>query len=407
MYGSLHEFDIRSLLEWIERGQYTGQLLIETASVASPQSLSSVPPGDQPFWLLFLSQGQITYAVDNAHLQLQRLQDYLRRYQVEATVEHLPTIENFPLPTNFLKTTGRALPEYNYLWVLLEHHVLTPAQARQILKYIVHETLFDLLALHEGRFIFESNPVLQPQLTAIEITPVLRQVTRQLQQWKEFYPDITSPDQCPLLTKNNELQQALTTSAYRSLAVACQGQLSLRRIARYLNKSLVTISQALYPYIQRGSLQLLPAEELGTNVSHFTPPTETISPSNQVVCICDSNQVTDQIEYSLKQKGFEPIIISDPVAGLSTIAKSQPCLVFCALEMSNWSGEQLSQTLRHIPTTANIPIILLIPENPDPIRLMRAELLGITEFLAQPIQETDLLRILSKYLEEKDRSHQL
>lgn len=399
MYGSLQEFDIRSLLELMERGQYTGQLLIDPIS-SSPNynTLLTLEPNYR-FWLLSLNNGQITYAVDSNHLQLQRLQDYLRRYQVESAWERLPSVDQMPKPTNLLKTTGRALPEYNYLWLLLEHHVLNGTQGKQILQHIVHETLFDLLGLYQGYFIFERNTVLEPQLTTVEITPALHQVTRQLQQWKQLYPYISSPEQCPLLTKNNELQQALTSSAYRSLAVACQGQLSLRRIARYLNKDLVTISQALYPYVQRGWLQLLAEEEMWEASECYTPAVPAKENSEEIVCISEDQEINNQITPILKQKGYIPVIIDDPIAALSTVARSQPQLIFCALELSNWSGEQLIQTLKTIPTLAQTPIILLTPETYHPIRLIKAQLLGATASLAQPIDESELLKLLDFYLQ--------
>ncbi len=397
MYGSLHEFDIRSLLEWIERGQYTGQLLIETTS-AFPNQKQPFSNGAKPsFWLLFFSNGQLTYTINQNHLHLQRLQDYLRRYQVEATVEYLPKIENIPLPIHSFQTTGRVLPEYNYLWVLLEHQILTSEQAIQILEHIMHETLFDLLSLNQGYFIFERKTGLQPQLTTIEVTPTLRQIIRELQQWKQLYPYITSPEQCPLIIKTNELKQALTASAYRSLAVACQGQLSLRRIARYLNKNLLTISQALYPYIQRGWLQLLAEEELWAESSRHSSTIEQSPSSNQVVCISKEKQVNQQIKDFLKRQGYTTTIIDDPLSALSLVARSQPCLIFCALEIATWSGEQLSYSLRNIPTLAMTPIVLLIPETLDPLRLIRAQLLGVTSFLAQPITEKNLLKILHQY----------
>ncbi|AFZ42462.1 response regulator receiver [Halothece sp. PCC 7418] len=401
MYGSLHELDLRSLLELLERSQATGQLLIQAASAFSPSDLGSLASEDHSFWLLSLSNGQITYAVDGNLRQYQRLQDYLRRYQVETVVERLPKTDRVALPRNFLQATARSLPEYNYLWVLLEHHVLTATQGKQILEHIVHETMFDLLSLQQGFFRFQSNTVVEPQLTTLEISPLLTQVMRELQQWKQLSPYVTSPEQCPLLTKNHELKQALTPSAYRSLAVACQGELSLRRIARYLNKDLLTISQALYPYIQRGWLQMLAEEEALPSQS-----IQEASATTKMVYIGQENEVRDQIEYILKSKGYLPMIIDDPIDALSMIARSQPSLVFCALELSTWSGEQLSYSLRNLPTLSQVPIILVTPENPDPIRLTRAQLLGVTEILVPPIQDSDLLHLLRTHLNPKDQQHQ-
>lgn len=393
MYGSLHELNIRSLLELLEREQATGQLLIQ--SVPSLSSAHSLQPS---FWLLSLSRGQITYTINKNYLLYQRLQDYLRRYQVEAAMERLPSLENIPLPSNLVSATGRSLPEYNYLWGLLEHHVLTADQGKQILEHIVHETLFDLLSLQEGSFIFQDNIVFEPQLNTIEITPLLHQVMGQLQQWKQLYPYISSPEESPLLIKNQELQQALTPSAYRSLAVACQGELTLRRIARYLNKDLLTISQALYPYVQRGWLQMLPPEtgdEPGiSSATSSTPPVSTV----KIAYIGQETPVRNEIVALLTQEGYPPLLIADPIEALSEIARSQPSLVFLALDLFPWSAEQLTESLKHIPPLKTTPIILVTSETPDPLRLLKSQLLGITEILVPPVNESQLRLLLKTYI---------
>lgn len=409
MYGNLREIDIRSLLALIESGQRTGQLLVETSALSITQDpllpeSKSVPisKSSHSFWLIAFTNGQITYAVDSTRLPLQRLQDYLRRYQVESALEQLPQTESTFFPTHPLKITGRTLPEYNYLWLLLEHHVLSATQGKHILYSMVNETLFDLLSLCQGYFVFHSSRGIEPQLTQIQITPVVRKATRQLQQWKQLYPYITSPEQCPLITKTKELQKALTPSAYRSVALACQGQLSLRRIARYLNKDLLTLSQALYPYIQEGLLQLLESEDHFD--THFPEEPEnglsTLKP--KILCLREENhedhQESDQIEYKLKQQGYSPIILNDPIEALSVIVREQPHLIFCQLEMSALPGEEIAYLLRNLPALAKIPIILVIPETSDPLRLTRARLLGVTQFLMQPVQDSELLSILGTYL---------
>lgn len=402
MYGSLSEIDIPSLLELIERGQRTGQLLVEIPSSITtneflPSQQKSAGSCDNPFWLLSFTKGQITYAVSNTHLHLQRLQDYLRRYQVESALEHLLETETNPFSVTEFPLTGRILPEYNYLWLLLEHDVLTASQGRRILSSMVHETLFDLVSLAQGHFVFQSNTVFQPELTQIEIYPAVKQVIRQLQQWKQLYPYIASPEQCPLLTETEEVQKALTPSAYRSLAVACQGQLSLRRLARYLNKDIVTISQALYPYIQRGWLTLLDSQKPPEQTATEKETASTVFLS-KVICVHELGKLCDQIEYMLKEQGYSPIILNDPIEALSVIVQEQPDLLFCALEMSALAGEQLGNLLRRLPSLANLPIIFVTPDNPDPLRLTKARLLGGTAFLTPPLQTSNLSKVLKTYL---------
>ncbi|MFP4134554.1 MAG: DUF4388 domain-containing protein, partial [Halothece sp.] len=72
MYGSLRDIDIHTLLELIEHRECSGQLLIEASSNHISQS---------NFWLIYFHYGQIAYAFSNTSFPLQRLQDYIRRYQ--------------------------------------------------------------------------------------------------------------------------------------------------------------------------------------------------------------------------------------------------------------------------------------------------------------------------------------
>ncbi|BAZ80756.1 MULTISPECIES: response regulator [Sphaerospermopsis] len=51
-------------------------------------------------------------------------------------------------------------------------------QDRNIIYGLVHETLFDLLSLHQGSFIFDLGTALVPQLTSLEITPLVTKMAK-------------------------------------------------------------------------------------------------------------------------------------------------------------------------------------------------------------------------------------
>ena len=387
MYGSLRDIDLRSLLELIERSQQTGQLLIET-------SFSSLRR-NSCFSVISFQNGQITYAFDNRSPYLQRLHDYLDRYRLTQLPQPLRKTHFRGELAQTFKITPQTLPEYNYLWLLLEQHLLSATQARQIINSMANETLFDLMNLTQGYFVFQAQTILQPQLTQIEISPLLSKLTGQLQQWKELHPYIISPEQSPILAKPTALQKDLTDAAYRSLSEACRKELSLRRIARHLNKDLLTISQALYPYSQKGWLRL------------STPSPKTGSSQNldnqcsKIAWIEEPKQLythIDQIEYVCREEGCASVVINDPIESLSVILRENPRLIFCALEMSSLGGEELIYYLRSIPRLSSLPIILLTSQTADPLRLTKAQLLGITEFLPKPFQSSDLSRVIQSYL---------
>lgn len=94
-----------------------------------------------------------------------RLRDYLRRYQIGNIIDNMQV--------SWAETHN--IQEYTYLWALLEHNFLTPSQGRTIIHSIIQKTLFDLLSLHQGTFIFESGPV-TPQLTTLKISSAVTKI---------------------------------------------------------------------------------------------------------------------------------------------------------------------------------------------------------------------------------------
>ena len=404
MYGNLREIDIRSLLEFVESNQRTGQLLVETTQVSPHHSASVAFDGHRKFWLLSFTRGYITYAVDNNPNHWQRLEDYLRRYHLEQHTKELylkNESQNVRKASTVkgLKITRSTLPEYNHLWLLLEHHVVSAIQAKQILVNMVQETLFDLLNLEEGYFTFQSETLLEPELMSIEITPVLKKVTRQLQHWKQLHPYIISPEQCPILINNHKLQEDLTESAYRSLAVACQGELSLRRIARYLNKDLLTISQALYPYVQRGWLKLL-EQETEEETLLQEDKNQGGKSSKEVIYIDEQDRLGDLLEEALTEEGYRLTRFQNPIDAFRFIIQNQPRLIFCPLESSSFTWEDLGYWLHLSPS---LSIILFTPENPDPLRLSKAQTLGVEDFLSDPVERSDILSVI-RTEQEKTRN---
>jgi len=160
-------------------------------------------------------------------------------------------------------------------------------------------------------------------------------------------------------------------------------------MARHLNKDLVTIAQALYPYIQQGWFQLL-----DPRLSTPQPVDET--QTSRVVCIHPDHQVSLDLEQTLKQHHYHPIIFDDPIAGVSEIVREPPHRIITALEMATLTGEDVACLLQGFTNWKIPPMIVLTPEPLAPHRLKRANLLGIQTVLTQPFQQSDLLTALQE-----------
>lgn len=404
MQGTLNEIDIRSILQLIELGQRTGELFVEAYS--SPVQgtgenvgarRASIPyreaklkePG--PFWFVFFLNGQIAYASDGTG-SLLRLRDYLRRYRADTTLNTLevPLIDAINAP------------EYGYLWALLENHILTPAQGRSIIRSMVHETLFDLLSLHQGSFIFDIGPALAPQLTTLEIAPLVAKIMKQVQEWKQFHPHIQSPNHCPVIADAVSLRAALPENAFKTLERQLDGKTSLRQLARYLNRDVLTVARAIYPYVQQGWVQLqtltsddtAASRRVGINLESGSTQANKIP---RVVCIDDDVAIGKAVEYILNPQGYEATAISNPLKALSLVFQLKPDLILCDIAMPDLEGYEICAMLRKSTAFRQTPIIMLTGKDGF-IDRVRARMVGATDYLTKPFGESELLMLLERYI---------
>jgi twitching motility two-component system response regulator PilG len=398
MQGKLSEIDIRSILQLIELGQRTGELFVEAYSSTIGGAIGDASLGgasawnrsarvsDGRSWFVFFLNGRIIYAGDSSS-SLSRLRDHLRRYKVDKAFSN----------TSVSAIAAINAPEYGYLWALLENHVLTPAQGRNIIRSMVHETLFDLLSLHQGSFIFELGTALAPQLSTLEIAPLVAQIMKQVQEWKQFHPHIQSPDQCLMIADAAPLREALSEHSFRALEHWVDGTTSLRQMARYLNRDVLTIARAVYPYVQRGIVQLLfPAsEEILVQRQEYQLLDSDRVP--RVVCIDDGATIRKAVEYILSQHGYEATAISNPLTALSLVFQLKPDLILCDIAMPELDGYEICAMLRKSKLFRQTPIVMLTGKDGF-IDRVKARMVGATDYLTKPFGEGELLTLVEKYV---------
>jgi len=387
MQGNLSEIDIRSILQLIDLGQRTGELLVKAYSspiginIAEPRH--NFPAGSS--WFVFFLSGQIIYATRSAG-SLSRLRDYLHRYKAD---RYLDTIK-------VSSVASVNAPEYGYLWVLLEKGILTPVQGRSIIHNMVRETLFDLLSLRRGVFIFELGPALTPQLTTLKISSLLAKIIQQIQEWNQFSPYIHSAEQCPVIADPVQFKKALRPNTYNILSHWSDGQTSMQQIARYLNRDVLAVAKAIYPFVQKGVVQLL---DQCSNTSIVKKPKSLLRETKipKVVCIDDDLIVQEKVKSILNQNGYESNSLSDPLKALGEVFQIKPDLILCDIAMPELDGYEICAMLRNSTAFRQTPIIMLTGIEGF-IDRVKARIVGATHYLTKPFGESELLMLIEKYI---------
>ncbi|MBG1270344.1 response regulator [Nostoc sp. WHI] len=389
MQGNLNEIDICSILQLIELGQRTGQLWVEAHNSYHSNKLD----GDgairyhskQKSWFVFFLNGEIIYCQEGES-SLSRINDYLRYYRVETRLADQQVAE--------LSSTDAS--EYAYLWALLEQNIITPKIAGNIIHGLVHETLFDLLSLHQGNFIFYQDAPLAPQLNTLEIAPFVTKIRKQVQEWKQLYPHIQSPEQLPVLSDKAQLHSSLPAATVSKLQHWADGKTSLRQLARYLNRDILTVAKAIYPYVQQSWLQLV--YSVTTNPDTHTENWDLEGKyKGRIVCIDDAIAIGETINSILKAQGYEAIALTNPLEALNLVFQLKPDLILCDIAMPELEGYEVCAMLRHSTAFRLLPIIMLTGKDGFLDRV-KARMVGATDYLTKPFTDTELLMLVGKYI---------
>ncbi|NDJ23431.1 DUF4388 domain-containing protein [Nostoc sp. B(2019)] len=390
MQGNLNEIDICSILQLIELGQRTGQLLVEAPSSHHNNKLDGEALGYRPkqqSWFVFFLNGQIIYCQEGES-RLSRIDDYLHHYRVEMRLQEIQLAS--------LSSTNA--PEYAYIWALLERNIINPKIAGSIIHGLVHETLFDLLSLHQGNFIFHQGAALSPQLNTLEIAPLVTKITKQVQEWKQLYPHIQSPEQLPVLADPVRLRSSLPAATLNKLQHWADGKTSLRQLARHLNRDILTVAKAIYPYVQQNWLQLV--YSVTPKPENYTKDRLEVNHQKRVVCIDDAIAIGETIESILQPQGYEVISLTDPLEALSIVFQIKPALILCDITMPQLEGYEICAMLRHSTIFRLVPIIMLTGKDGF-IDRVRARMVGATDYLTKPFTDTELLMLIEKYINKE------
>ena len=121
----------------------------------------------------------------------------------------------------------------------------------------------------------------------------------------------------------------------------------------------------------------------------------------KVMMIDDEPITLDVLQGFLEEAGYRNFVLtSEPAEALTLIARERPDVVMLDLMMPQVSGFDIMQALRAQPDLALIPIIMLTSSTDAETKLKALEL-GATDFLAKPVDSSELVLRLRNTLAAK------
>jgi twitching motility two-component system response regulator PilG len=159
---------------------------------------------------------------------------------------------------------------------------------------------------------------------------------------------------------------------------------------------LVTISKAIYPYLQKGWVQLIGKEGIDLlEEQDFRTTQGGVKPS--LFCLDDDLTIVKTVEIFLTTEGYPITVMSEPLRAIETLFQLRPQLILCDLVMPQLDGYEICAMLRGSSLFRETPIIILTGKDSYMDRI-QAKLLGATDYLTKPFEKRELLTLIEKYL---------
>jgi twitching motility two-component system response regulator PilG len=382
--------------------------------------------GDSTTWNMALGNGQLLYA-DCSAQSLKQIEYHLQQLGCSAAVvaikslisEEIEAWQLSPAPSLVQKT----LTWHVINW-LYKRRLLDTNQVLQVAKRITEEAFESLLWLTAGSHEWQESVFLamkfeiSPGLALIELNTEerLEHYLNRLKIWRKFNPVIQSPHQRPYLANQQYIERVipggtLTPAMLSKIAQLMRG-VSFRQLSHLLNQDELKIVHLLIPYIQHGVICLrepaapFHALPLVNQPSSASTESTSESPSAlqqqtktyKIACIDDSPTILDEIQRFLGDgERYQVIRIDDPIKASAVIFRLKPDLILMDITMPGINGYNLCTLFRSSAALKKTPIIM-VTGNKGLIDKARAKMVGASDYLTKPFDQTSLITVIDKHL---------
>jgi chemosensory pili system protein ChpA (sensor histidine kinase/response regulator) len=129
-------------------------------------------------------------------------------------------------------------------------------------------------------------------------------------------------------------------------------------------------------------------------------PVQGLRTQHIVMVVDDSLTVRRVTQRFLTREGYQVVLAKDGVDALEQLQAITPDVMLVDIEMPRMDGFDLTRNIRNDERTKHIPIIMITSRTATKHRNYAMEL-GVNEYLGKPYQESDLVRLVSGFVNKE------
>jgi two-component system phosphate regulon response regulator PhoB len=111
--------------------------------------------------------------------------------------------------------------------------------------------------------------------------------------------------------------------------------------------------------------------------------------SKRILVVDDEPDILELVRFGLTQEGFSVETAATAAEGLASVSKRAPDLIVLDLMLPDMPGTEVCRTIRSIPESAQVPVIMLTARSEEVDRVVGFEL-GADDYVTKPFSAREL-----------------
>ena len=325
-------------------------------------------------------------------------------------------------PAKFQKVAPKHTPHQQKLILvnLQKHRLIERQQIAKLMQHNAIEVFFDIIqhceaygcTLSYEKITEDADYNLCLLLPVIKFESIVMRAKQAWHQWKDAGLTKYSPNLFPIIKQPQILENKLANQRAKEIVSLINGKQNIRAIALKSNIKVLTLTRFLVSFANIGAIgfsrvpyqnSLEPsATKKSANISTLQSRKSSSTKFPLVVCVDDSPVIGKAVEKIVSTHNYRYISIQESMKVMPLVLRNKPDFIFLDLMMPVINGYELCAKLRKAPSLKDIPIVILTGKD-GLIDRMRAKLVGSTDFMAKPVEESAVLTMLEKYLTREKR----